>query len=106
MFCVRFNSDLSPQLWWLMQLRLLWVAYATLPSGEDGGSKRKEAPNEGPRRQAWRRLDALRARGAKPLSCVRGIAAIRKRKGSQPKGRDTQRLCSREPDPKGRAITI
>ena len=28
---------------------MIRVAPATLPSGEDGGSKRKEAPNEGPR---------------------------------------------------------
>lgn len=41
------------------------VAPATLPSGEDGGSKRKEAPNEGPR--APKRVETLgclaRARG-------------------------------------------
>lgn len=43
-----------------------------LALAESGGSKRKEAPNEGPRRQAWRRLDALRARGAKPLSKEEG----------------------------------
>lgn len=43
------------------------LRHATLPSGEDGGSKRKEAPNEGPH-EVGRRLDALRARGAKLLS--------------------------------------
>lgn len=37
-----------------------------LALAESGGSKRKEAPNEGPRR-AGMRLDALHARGAKPL---------------------------------------
>jgi hypothetical protein len=40
---------------------------AALAFAENGGSKRKEAPNEGPCREAWIRLDALRARGAKPL---------------------------------------
>lgn len=35
-----------------------------------GGSKGKEAPHEGPRgaKRAWIRVDALPARGAKPLS--------------------------------------
>jgi len=46
-------------------------AHAPLPLGESGGSKRKEAPNEGPRGSAGRRLDALRARGAEPLSFLR-----------------------------------
>lgn len=48
-----------------------------LALAESGGSKGKEAPNEGPLQ--GRRLDALPARGAKPL---------RKREGSKPNGRD------------------
>lgn len=35
---------------------------------KSGGSKGKEAPNEGPRPKPGRRLDALPARGAKLLS--------------------------------------
>lgn len=49
-----------------------------LALAESGGSKRKVAPNEGPR-PAGMRLDALRARGAEPL---------RLREGSNPNGRD------------------
>lgn len=43
-----------------------------LALAESGGSKRKEAPTEGPRPWAGRRLDALRARGAEPISSHRG----------------------------------
>jgi hypothetical protein len=57
-------------------------AFETLPSGEDGVSKCKEAPNEAlPRLEGWIRLDALRARGATPLSSFL-------RKGSKPFGQD------------------
>jgi hypothetical protein len=42
-----------------------------LALAESEGSKRKEAPNEGPRpARTGIRLDALRARGATPLSCL------------------------------------
>jgi hypothetical protein len=71
-----------------------------LALAESGGSKRKEAPAEGPRFWAGRRLDALRARGAEPLSPDRGkryrkAAFTTKqlnvtRQGRKPNGRDSK----------------
>jgi len=47
--------------------RSVWVADATLPSGEDGGSKCKEAPNEGPRAKRVETFGCLAgARGEAP----------------------------------------
>ena len=56
-----------------------WGAHAPLPSGEDGGSKRKEAPNEGPRRRrgdvwmpcAREGRSPLGNSGRTPPSCLR-----------------------------------
>lgn len=60
------------------------VASATLPSGEDGGSKCKEAPNEGPRRRrgdvwmpcAREGRSPLGTGGGKPPETARGIEAV------------------------------
>ena len=51
-------------------------APATLPSGEDGGSKCKEAPNEGPRRRRGDVWMPCAREGRCPLENARGIEAV------------------------------
>ncbi len=71
-----------------------------MPLGESGGSKRKEAPNEGSRVYG-RRWDALRALGAASLSlfffCARDRdpQGPRRRLGAQPRARSAQPMRQR-----------